>query len=160
MAAFDFQKEMMNLESGGKSMFNEAALKMMRINVLQQQINICQLNALAYNVELGKYNYEVIFKALIQLFQECAPRLKGKEKEEGMDLKKQISTILKTKPIHEVRYNTSSNNPDKNVIHFNKKSWEEAEDLLFEFEMRIRSYLDKSGLSVPTEDSPLESAYR
>ncbi len=136
------------------SKFNEAALKMLRIHELQRTINTVNANLLAFNPELGRYNYELHLSTNYSLMMEVLPKLKENDK-----IKEQTAVLN--------FYNLIYDNMIKNPIYRSKKirdgttiiskapdmdAFNELRQRLVHFEALIRKLLEKHGLGTPARD--------
>ena len=140
------------MEDYKKSEFNEASLKMQRVHELQKLINICSLDKLAiyYGEDsfklpfaTTKRNYEIIFNAACQLLQEVYPKLDDEEVKEILIKKKVLNEAIK-----KFRVVTTFNQARGNLAQvLDVGTWDWFEDKLFEFDTKIRMYLDVHGIS-------------
>lgn len=81
------------------SQWNEAQLKMFRINTLQERINDLWTNPLAYNEEAGKYNFELLFQSIISYWYEVRPKTNNNEKDEMDKIVDIIEKFMDNNPI-------------------------------------------------------------
>ena len=88
------------IDMGKTSKFNAGILQMQRIHDLQERLNLAKINPLAYNEDLGLFNYEVILNTINALYLEAESKLATKEKEEAVKLKKALEIFLERKPVH------------------------------------------------------------
>lgn len=134
---------------GSTSKFNEAFLKMHRINRLQDMINIASINPLAFNLELNVYNYEVIIRSCSALLKECWGKLSDDERKDAVQLKTALEESLKKFKIHQEV--TWHNHEDKK-IKFHRQNWEVLEKYIFNYDTKIRELLSSVGYDSPNAD--------
>ena len=142
---------------GSLSKFNEASLKILRINAIQSTINECNVNLLGINLEVGKYNYEVKFDCINSLFVEISAQLSDKEIDSVQKLRKNIKKLMKTKPVHDNVKNMVTHEINKKV---NASNWDTIEELLFDYDILIKRYMKKHNISLPDDDDPALAGYR
>ena len=87
-------------DQGSISKFNEASLKLLRINNEQLRINQCNINLLGFDPEVSMFNYEIKFNCLGSLFSEISAQLTDKEVKEVKDLRKKIKNKIRDRPVH------------------------------------------------------------
>ena len=137
-------------DEGSTSRFNAGILQMQRIHNLQDKINFCWLNPLAWNQEFAVWNYEVVFSCTNSLFQEVCSKLGTKEIEAGGKFRELIQDFIKIHPVYQsVKIPTY---PYKSPPRLNKKNWEMIKEILFKYETMVRGFLDKHGMSSPDDD--------
>ena len=148
-------------DEGEQSEFNPAMLKMKRFDKLQDSINAVNTNPLAFNDEVGLFNYELLFNLLNQLLQETRSKLGKKKKDlkkdeedksetmQGDRKRKLIEHLLKLRPIHV--QTSHPNNPNKIHLEVNQEWWNIIRQELYEYESMIRGFLDKHGYDSPTK---------
>lgn len=142
-------------EKGEISAFNEGALQMQRIHELQSRVNNLNASPLFRDNETGKYYYELVFACLNSLFAEASSKLSKKELDEGIKLRKKIKNHINNKPVFK------SHNEMGNIkTMIVPKNWNDIQELLFEYELKIRHYLEEHDLTAPKGDSPTEAAYK
>ncbi len=141
------------IDLGKVSNWNEGALQMMRFHDLQKEINECNVNPTAFNVERNLYNYQVILNNNNSLFSEASPKFKPKEKRLGMLRKKMIESFLESNPIH-------LNKPDLNhevQTIFSGPNWLRLKMMLFEYNLYVRGLLDTHKLTSPNKADPSQA---
>lgn len=136
-------------EKYSKATFNEAFLQMRRINDMQSTINNIRSVPLHYNSDLNNYNYVIIFSNLCSLLFEAWGKMTEKERKEADELRKVIQKFIRVNIPHRVTQDLAKNST-KVVVDYN--IWYQLEDLLTEFEKSIRVYMDKHGLTNPTDE--------
>ncbi len=130
-------------QEGKTSEFNSAALKMKRLDKLFNMLNEINGNLQAYNVEYGKYNFELKLSVCNSLFLEVEAQLTKDEKEEGYSLKNAIETCLDRYPIYKIIKDMYSNKNDKKL---NKQTWKVFEKWLFKYESLVRKFHSDHGM--------------
>ena len=136
-------------ENFEKSTFNEAALKMRRLHTLQENINKVRSIPLHWNDDIKDYNYNYIFANLNSLLLESWGKLTDKERTEVDKLRSIIQRFIRTAPPHKTS-STVNNSISKVTIDF--ALWYKLEDMLLDYEKRIKDCMDKHGLSTPSDD--------
>ena len=139
---------------GSISAFNEGALQMRRLDELQAKINMLNMNPLKYDVEAGLYHYQVIFNCICSLFKEASSKLSDKEREEGDQLRKKIKESIRINKIH---YNTKDGRGTK-INVFATENWNLLEEMLYQFEVKVRIFLEKHDLTAPKGEDPRKAA--
>lgn len=129
---------------GSQSVFNEAVLKMQRLDELQERLNLLNLDPTALNEFTGQYNFKSITNTLKSLLAEVWGKLSNLEKQNGLRLLKIIKSAMKNKPI----FITT-----KTGKKFNNENWEYIEELLFSYELLIRQYLEDHDLATPNAEA-------
>lgn len=138
---------MADYEEGGRSIFNEAALKMQRIHRIQDDINRCKIHPLNYHPDFQKPNYEIIFSLLCSLEMEIIGKLNSDEVDEVDRLRKNIETIIKNKPPY-----VKKKYYDKYRTELNPDLWKQLEKIIFEYERKLRKLIDKHNIGSPSEE--------
>lgn len=150
MAYNYYQKDIsIDTEEDSKSQFNEAFLKMYRINKLQDAINNSNISPLAWNVNLNVYNYQILFSSLNGLLMEAWSKLNPKEKEDAGNMKSAIESAMKKYPIYETRKNVAIG---KTETKLNKRNWETISKWLFKYEVMVREMLGRTGYDSPNKE--------
>lgn len=143
-------------ENPSMSKFNEASLKLLRINQEQIRINMCNVNLLGYDMEVGKYNYEVKFSSITSLFVEISAQLTDPEIKDVKKIRSDIKKLLKDKPIHIYQENMVTH---ETKINIKIENWEELEEKLFEYDLLIKKLMKKHGIALPESDDPSLAGY-
>ncbi len=141
---------MENSSDGQMSKFNAGLLQMKRIHDLQERINICNLNPLAYNEIYGVHNFEVILHSINSLYQEGRPKFKTDEIKEANQKIAIIRAFLKKQPVIVRKQQKVYPFRETQVVDY--AAWEIIKDELFNYEKMIRKYLDKHKLNSPNEE--------
>ena len=134
-------------DEGEISKFNEAFLKMKRLDKIQDGINTLRLSPLQFNMEQRVYNYQLVLSLLTSLYMEVIGKLSPPEKEKAMELKKDIEENLNKKPPFQLR-----SHYDKKTTIFVEDAWRELEKKINDFEEFLRIMMDKHGLGTPSEE--------
>jgi len=129
-----------------ESSFNEAVLKMQRIDSAQRIINELRTNLLAWNPGYSKYNYEVVISELVSLCYEVSPLMKQTELEKFYAFRKLTDDILCYKPIHEIRKGSGFEERKAQKV-LNYENWEILKNVMLLFEDFARKQVDVHGLS-------------
>ena len=137
--------------------FNEAVLKMQRINSAQEIINNVRINLLAWNQEYSKYNYQVVISCLISLCYEVYPLMKPIEEKEFYLLRGLLDDIMSNKPIFE-NVSTLNFNGSNNKSKINEENWKSLRNIMFKFEDFARVQVDVHGLSAPKKKDASKAA--
>jgi len=138
------------IDLGKVSNWNEGALQMLRFHELQKEINECNVNPTAFNIERNLYNYQIILNNNNSLFSEASPKFKDKEMDLGLIRKKMIESFLESNPIH-------ANKPNLNhevETTFNKSNWLRLKIMLFGYNFYVRGLLDAHKLTSPDKSDP------
>ena len=143
-----------------ESKFNEAQFQMIRGHEIQSNLNIFKLNFTGWNIEFNDYNYNVIFLLLNNLLAESSPKLTNKEKtkeeekqgelQDCLQMRKKIGFAMKKYPIHKNRRKL-----EEKITYVDNVASELIKELLYEYELMIRKYRDKHGLSSPNKKQGL-----
>ena len=134
-------------QGSNKSLFNAGIAQVMRLDKLQQAMNAARFNLKAINMETGTYNYECFINAAKCAFDEIWPKLSDKEKKEGSSLIKTAEDIIRYKSPYE-----SCSNKGETKHLFNKKSYENMEDLIDIISRRLRELMDAHDFNSPSKD--------
>lgn len=150
-------------DEGVKSIFNEAALKMKRIDASQRNVNEMWLIPLNYIVEKNKYGYEIIASELLNLLGEVWGKLtEGKgdkrsskyvkgEKDIAKEHRMKILDFLEQKTIFMVvQSNGYSGKRVGSVV--NRDNWNELRELMFDFQMLLKEYYEIHEISAPNRE--------
>jgi hypothetical protein len=130
-------------DTGGTSVFNAGILMTERIDSLQRAINAARFNPLAQNVEVGRFNYEIMVCANDGLLNECWSKLNAKEKVQGDRIRKIVITFLELNPI------IVNANGETKVNRLNYKKFMELIDI---YEKTNKIFLDAHRLNSPNVD--------
>lgn len=146
---------------GEISAFNEGALQMQRIDRLQERINTLNISPLLKDRDTNRFNYEIIFSSLNSLFTEVSSKLSTDEREEGIKIKKEIEKFMKEKPIFTEPYKTrDSKGKIVHRVDINVDNWNKLQEKLFDYELKIREFLERHNLTAPKGERPEYAAYK
>lgn len=134
---------------GDSSDYNEAFLKMHRLDRLQNTINDCSNNPLSYNEEINTFNYELRFSTCNSLLQEIYSKLSEEERKDILALKNAIEIILIKYPIHSYKSNVITK---KKELKINNNNWLVIKNWLYKYELKLRDLLDKTGYTTKSKD--------
>ena len=138
------------IDLGKLSNWNEGALQMLRFHELQKEINECNVNPTAFNIERNLYNYQIILNNINSVFSEASPKFKDRELELGMLRKKMIESFLESNPIHINRPNL---NHEEETFFF-RPNWLRLKVMLFGYNLYVRRLLDIHKLTSPDKSDP------
>jgi hypothetical protein len=129
------------------SKFNEAILKMKRLDMLQMTLNSVRINlfqkfSCGKNSSSSNYGFEIVMSSLEGLFQECCSKMKPSELTTNNELYARCNKLI---------YELLSKQSRINYLH---KERGELKISLFEYETFLRMSLEKHGLSSPNESNP------
>lgn len=134
-----------------RSNFNEASLKMIRINEYQSLLNHYAVNPLEYFAEEKKYGYEIQFTQLLNLLSEGWGKLTTDEKKEGKRYRSLIIDFLEVCPVHKRVTSYGYGSPTQSSI-VEKKNWDILKELLFQFQMWLMEVYEAHELSTPNKE--------
>ena len=129
-----------------KSKFNEAMLKMDRLNNSQKVINSLRTNMLFFNHDYAKYNYEVICSELISLIHEIFGKMNVNEKEKAKEWRTKLLDYLEFVPIWEIEKNGSFSDGGTRKT-FYKQNWLGLRTLMLKIEEFVREQLEEHEFS-------------
>ena len=144
-------------EQGSISKFNEASLKLLRINNEQLRINQCNINLLGFDHEVGLFNYEIKFNCLGSLFSEISAQLTDTEVDKVKVLRKKIKNRIRNRPVHSEKENMVTHEKEQKL---NKYSWDILEENLFDFDLLVKKLMKKHGMALPESEDPELAGYR
>lgn len=133
---------------GGDSQFNEAFLKMRRLNTIQESLNKLRLNLLAMNPNYQDYNYNLFFKELCSLQMEIVGKLSKNEVTSIEEQRKDLRMMIRDNPPWKIMMHY-----DNRRIVMDHKNWAELEDKLENYEMELKILMDRHGLGTPNKES-------
>lgn len=137
-------------DEGHFSKFNEAWLKMKRIDKLQDTINLCIINPTEFNLQYNCFNYQVVLTCCASIIAECWGKLSEEKREDALNFKLAIEKTIKKYPIHN-QVKDSSNG--KMVLKYNDEVWDVMSKWLFNYNLKCRDYLAGAGYDSPDTDS-------
>ena len=139
---------------GEKSLFNEALGQMKRLHELQDQVNFCNSNLLMFDSDFNKYHYEIKFETVCSLFMEASSKMSTKEIEEAEGLRKDIKYIINDK---QILWWVTDDETGTRTQMFNQEEWIKLEEKLFQFELKVRKYLEEHNLTSPKAQDPTKA---
>jgi ribosomal protein S17E len=131
------------------SKFNEAFLKMHRIHRLQDTMNICGMNPLAFNNELQVFNYQAKVSACDGIMMEVWGKLDDEEKNKASQLKRAVERFMEKYPIYISKKNQVNN---KKMVDVDPSAWNVLKNIIFEYECYMRELLSRTGYDSPNKD--------
>ena len=147
------KQESYEVDMGQNSKFNAGVLQIQRIHKLQDTINIANTNALAFNMEYGVWNYELIISCLDSLYHEIRPKLGKEEKENGDSMQSLIRKYFADYPIYKEEEDVRTHKKDMVLSSIN---WKVHKVYLVKYERMVRQMLDKHEFNSPSyEDDGL-----
>lgn len=147
--AYDYNYD--EVDQGQSSKFNAGLLQMKRLHEVQDLLNRASLNPLAYNEEIGVYNFQIMFSSITTLLNESSAKLGATERKEAEALREGIRSFLTEKPIFEMTQDVKVGG-SKSVIRFNKKNWNILEKYLIQYQTLVRKQLDAHNLNSPNQE--------
>ena len=145
------------INSGKESTFNEAALKMQRLDELQQVLNRLIVNMLYWDNEIGMYSYQLIPGVLEGLYLELYGHLSDKELEEAEAERKLINEAINYLPI-KIKIVNESLSGTKVTTTINQNNLRIIQELLFKFQTKLRKWIEVHKLGTPTAKDPSKAA--
>jgi len=125
------------------SEFNSAALKMIRLNKIQDTINQVNGNLLMFNVNFGLYNYVLKKNMIESLLQEVESKLDDQERKDAVFAQKVINDFMETYPIMQKGKQGYFSN---NQLTPHPENWKKLQQLLFAYESLVRKLIDAHGM--------------
>lgn len=129
---------------GKESEWNEANLKSERLHEAQKIINYSKMNPLG--ITDGKYNYIWLAKNIEILMGEGRSKYSPHEKKEVDKLREYVNKSLKFRSPH-IPITIETLSGKKQSFVFDSKNFDFLMELLYQFEMLVRDYNDKHGLT-------------
>ena len=134
-----------------KSIFNEAGLKMERLNHLQSAMNEFRINPFSRTHSMYQWDFELWAACVDGLYLEVFPKLKEKEDETAIELLNKVrETNMKLLKIRDVSLWGMQ-------LH-REKMWE-IREALFNAEKYIRKLLEDHNLGSPNADDDSGDPY-
>lgn len=148
----------MKKDTGKESAFNEALFQMSRIGELQLNLNHLNLHPLGIEPQTMRRNYEIAIDTLFALYREASSKLSAGELKICETYRTLVLSSIKVKPVFS-KEKVSNHGGTRNITKINEENWEFLRDVMHNYELVLRSYIEKHGLGSPNVQSPLESAY-
>jgi hypothetical protein len=126
-----------------KSEFNEAWLKVGRINKLQDTMNMMWLNPLELNENIKKYHYQIYISCCDGILQECLPRVNESKAEDIDDYRRALKITLQKYPVNYPVKNQGNNG--EAVMKVNLKNWNIIEEMIFKYGKKVRMLIKDAG---------------
>lgn len=123
---------------------NGGIFQVIRLHELQDMINRCWRNPLAFNTEEGSFNFELIFSSSQSMLSEVWPKLEVSDKKESLKLSSWIEQQLILNPIY--RFQNERGGEPKII----KDNWLIMKKALQYFDLIVRGYLEQHGLTNPS----------
>lgn len=136
-------------DEGKFSKFNEAWLKMKRIDKLQDTINGCIINPTEFNLQYNCFNYEIVLRCCSSIIAECWAKLNEETRTDALKFKRAVETSIRKYPVHN---QTKDINNGKTMLKYDSKVWEIMSEWLFKYNLKCRDYLGQSGYDSPDMD--------
>ena len=136
-------------EEGKETAYQEGGFQLQRIHELQIKVNIINLDLAGINEEMERYNYLLKFDCLNTLFSEVSsscddPKKKRQpEKEKAKKFIKAINNFLKTNSPYRMKKVHDTYGVLKQQMVLHEKDFELLKEVLFEYELFIKSLLHK-----------------
>ena len=141
-----------NEKEGAVSEWNEAMFKMRRLDLIQQEINVCKMNPLTRHPVTNEWNYVMWFNAVNNLYGEGESKYKPDEKVTIKKLKDLIETRLDLFPPHQlINIRNISGNVQQHSV--NKENWKVLKRLIEMMESEVKLCNDKHGLSTKNAEN-------
>lgn len=134
------------MEEGNNSKFNEAALKMRRIDSIQSELHNYRIHLLRFDPMYQMYHYEIVFSLCNSLEMELLGYLTKKEEGDIDKIREELNYRIENKKPHEKKINR-----DKKIIKLNKDNWNLFKKKLFEYERELRRLIHIHKLGSPVE---------
>lgn len=137
--------------------YQEGGFQLNRLNSLLEKINMLNLNLMAFNDDIGQYNYQIKFDCLNTLFSEVASLATGKDEKEKADrYKKVIDKFLLVNSPHQEKKVIGGWGTIKKEMQFSPKNFESLKKILYEHELFVKGLLHKYFRNVKAGGIPLE----
>lgn len=140
-----------------ESIFNEAYLKVQRIDTSWRTVNILRTNLLDWNPEYKKWNFEIVISELFSSALETRGKMSDKEKGEFNTLRVEILNDIENKKVY-IRTTVNGIVGNRKVLKFNKDNWDELRKKIFALEDFCRDQQEKHGLSTPSKRDPTKAS--
>lgn len=133
---------------GHDSAFNEASLRMQRINEEQRKLSHLLTNLLAYNPDYLKRNYDVAFTLIQNLLRMAYGKMNTKEKENYTKYRKDVTETTDFYPIYKI-VKSDGMGGNKTFQSFSKSNYDKARDLIFKGVDFIEDVYERVGYGAP-----------
>jgi len=125
------------------SEFNSAALKMIRLNKIQDTLNQINGNLLMFNINFGVYNYVLKIRMIESLLQEVESKLDDEERKEVTQAQNVINEFMEMYPIMQ---KGKQGYFSSNQLTPHPENWKKLQTLLFKYESLVRKLIDHHGM--------------
>ncbi len=142
-------------KEGDVSTYNEASLKMMRLNNIQININKCNLNLFEIDLETERFKYEIKISLINSLFSEISSKCSDGETDKNQVWNNAIQKILKNAPPFKTRFNEVRHKSE--FLGWNTYNCDLIKDTLFKYENFVRKLLEVHGYGSPKQKDPKKS---
>ena len=123
--------------------FNPALFKMQEIHKINDFMNECKLNLMAWNIEKADWNFNLWINSINNLFFSVSSKFSDEEVKECLKLKDAIEICKEKYPVKEMtRKKIIDNNENFSIL----KKYAEK------YEQKVKEYQDKHGMDVPEMD--------
>lgn len=129
------------------TVYDQKAYLQLRLHQKLIRIDCFNANPLAYNLEMGCFNYQIIFNDLCSIFLDISSKLSETEAGEIIELKKKIQK----KMFLPINYR-NRNNMFSVRKTFDFKLWSEINEGLFNLRLKIEEAMTKHGFNPDKED--------
>jgi len=137
-------------DEGKISKYNPAWLKMDRLHNINDTINRCWLNPLAYNQNLQQFNFEIILSCIFRLYQESQAKFNERERKKILAMGKGIELTLQKNPVYEQR--TRKTMPHTKYVEINHGNWKVIKKWIDIYESEVKRVVDLHGLDTPNQE--------
>ena len=145
----------METDLGKTSLFNEASLKMKRIDTHQTLVNNLRTNLLNWNPFYLKYNYQIVISEILSLAAEVRGKLSTDEKKDLVLWRDKIIDMQEQTQIYKTK-SVETFSDTKNTKEVIWNNWRALRSMIFELEDFVRDLIEEHGLSSPnTEEEAL-----
>jgi len=131
-----------------EGIYNEAQLKILRLNKESEIINFCKKVQLKKN-ELGEWNFLTEKRSIGITYSEIKSKLKKEEIAKINVVKQALDLFLEKHPVM-IETNKKT--------FFDEKSWKIVEALLEEYDSVVKEAKDKHGFGMPDKPNPRRAA--
>ena len=133
------------------SKYNEASLKVKRIDFSQKAINEFRTNMLRWNEMYNKYNYEIIISEIISLLQEVRSKMGSEEKKTSESYRTLMIRALDVLKIHsQITTHSLGKESKKEVVDY--ENWTLLRNIIFQVEDYTREMIEQHGYGSPNEE--------
>lgn len=136
----------MERETHRESEYNEGSFQMIRCHEVQTRLHQYKLNLSGWNLVYGDYNYNLLFSDLNNLFAEGSEKFSEPEIKKCSEWKAAIEKLMETHPPHETVKKVFGHKK----IRLDQLNLKTLTEMLFQYELKIREFRDKHGLTSPT----------